>query len=465
MSIPKRAADGGLYNGTPAKRPKEKQQSDLLTFFSSGSGSYSIASTSLPTRYMPGPFVPVSLPFRPKPYKPGETPVTAQGNTSGDGIFIEPPPNPTITPEMLARARLPSPGPFVPVSLPFSPAPLPPSTISGGSMAGQTAQPYPPPQPVTTAKGPSQATLPFQARSKRDVTVKVEPVDGTALPSSSSQSIMALASSQTPTTDITVKTEPDTEPTLPSPLESQSPTTSAIKTPKSEPIDSTLRDSSRPPFYVIAAHAGAGVHPPELDSTTRASLRSSLSSPPPTDALSAVCSALATLEAAPQLNAGVGSNLTLDGRVECDASLMCGETGAFGAVGALSGVPRPSEAARAVLEHSQQGDTLGRVPPILLVGKGARAFALDRGVTGCEEDEMITEVSKNDWEHWKGRWEEIRGKELEGDDGREVKGALAARQDTVGAVACGFGDAPTLAAGVSRCAQKHFEHSQSDVCF
>ena len=53
-------------------------------------------------------------------------------------------------------------------------------------------------------------------------------------------------------------------------------------------------------------------------------------------ALDAVISSISILENDACLNAGYGSNLTIDGQVECDASVMS-DNGGFGSVGAVSG--------------------------------------------------------------------------------------------------------------------------------
>ena len=79
-------------------------------------------------------------------------------------------------------------------------------------------------------------------------------------------------------------------------------------------------------------------------------------------------------------NAGIGSNLTLDGKIECDASIM--DEQSFGAVGAVSGISNicqeimflnkkyvkdiqnPITVAWALLHGQQQGLMEGgRIPP------------------------------------------------------------------------------------------------------
>ena len=53
-------------------------------------------------------------------------------------------------------------------------------------------------------------------------------------------------------------------------------------------------------------------------------------------ALDAVISSISVLENDACLNAGHGSNLTIDGQVECDASVM-NDSNEFGGIGAVSG--------------------------------------------------------------------------------------------------------------------------------
>lgn len=79
--------------------------------------------------------------------------------------------------------------------------------------------------------------------------------------------------------------------------------------------------------------------------------------------LDAVVGATIVLEDSPLTNAGYGSNLTLDGTVECDASVMDGSSLQFGAVGAVSGIKNPVLLAKRLCEQQSIKFAYGRIPP------------------------------------------------------------------------------------------------------
>ncbi|KAG0333506.1 taspase, threonine aspartase, 1, partial [Podila humilis] len=92
---------------------------------------------------------------------------------------------------------------------------------------------------------------------------------------------------------------------------------------------------------------------------------------PDATATQVVVHMISILEDDPITNAGYGSNLNLDGVVECDASIMNGTTLGFGAIGAVSDFRNPIKVAATVLVESDLGPlSLGRIPPLLLVGPG-----------------------------------------------------------------------------------------------
>src|SRR5512138_3887926 len=124
-------------------------------------------------------------------------------------------------------------------------------------------------------------------------------------------------------------------------------------------------------------------------------------------ALDAVEAAVRLLEDDPTFNAATGATLTAAGDVECDASIMDGETLRCGAVAAVRDVRNPISLARAVMERSAH---------VLLAGPGASAFAREVGIPPHENGLLVTP-------HQRARWEAARA------------GAKASRTGTVGAVA------------------------------
>uniref|UniRef100_A0A2C9LDZ8 Threonine aspartase 1 n=1 Tax=Biomphalaria glabrata TaxID=6526 RepID=A0A2C9LDZ8_BIOGL len=136
----------------------------------------------------------------------------------------------------------------------------------------------------------------------------------------------------------------------------------------------------------VAVHVGAGNHSKLNESSykdicKKACKQALLLLKARCSALEAVTAAVAAMEDDELTNCGKGSNMTVTGTVECDASVMDGETLHFGAVGALSGVANPVVIASRLVEEQKLGPLpYGRVRPSILVGKGAQQFCVDRGI-------------------------------------------------------------------------------------
>ena len=142
---------------------------------------------------------------------------------------------------------------------------------------------------------------------------------------------------------------------------------------------------------VIVVHGGAGSISPEgmtpADSALRAhDLSAALqagydllqSGASPEEAVVAV---IEFLENSPYFNAGKGAVYNAEGKHELDASIMRGRDLNAGAVAGVSTVKNPIRAALAVMNES---------PHVMLSGKGAEAFAEERGVEKVENSYFDT---------------------------------------------------------------------------
>ncbi len=97
-------------------------------------------------------------------------------------------------------------------------------------------------------------------------------------------------------------------------------------------------------------------------------------------ALDAVEAAVTVLENDPTFDAGRGSFLTSDGRVQLDALLMDGGRMRAGGVACVERLRNPIQAARLVLEQS---------PHVYFVGPGAEAFAAAHGMPLIANAELV----------------------------------------------------------------------------
>jgi len=98
-------------------------------------------------------------------------------------------------------------------------------------------------------------------------------------------------------------------------------------------------------------------------------------------ALDAVEAAVVVLEDDPVFDAGYGSHLNADGKVECDAILMDAATLRAGAVAGLKRIKNPIRLARRIWQEC---------PHMMLVGEGAERFAEKSGLPLCDPGELVS---------------------------------------------------------------------------
>jgi beta-aspartyl-peptidase (threonine type) len=144
-------------------------------------------------------------------------------------------------------------------------------------------------------------------------------------------------------------------------------------------------------------------------------------------AVDAVEAAVAVMEDDETFDAGRGSFLTQDGRVQMDALLMNGENLRTGGVACVERLRNPIHAARLVLDKS---------PHVYFVGTGAERFARQHGMALCDNMELV--IPREQERLYKAQADERAGLPDETFSGSLVSGNDSGNlgsHDTVGAVA------------------------------
>jgi L-asparaginase / beta-aspartyl-peptidase len=149
----------------------------------------------------------------------------------------------------------------------------------------------------------------------------------------------------------------------------------------------------------LLVHGGAWAIPPDARAAHEAGVRAALEAGYAIlslggSAVDAVEAAVTVLEDDPTFDAGRGSFLTSDGRVQLDALLMDGGRMKAGGVACVERLRNPIQAARLVLEKSQH---------VYFVGPGAEQFAAVHGMALIDNSELVLDRERERLKHAKSR--------------------------------------------------------------
>ena len=97
------------------------------------------------------------------------------------------------------------------------------------------------------------------------------------------------------------------------------------------------------------------------------------------------------------INAGYGSSLTLNGDIECEASLLNVNTKQWSTVSCINKCINPIKAAEALLIKSNKILSFGRIPPIFLVGNDAEKWCQNNGIQLCNKNHLRTKEVYLKW--------------------------------------------------------------------
>ena len=141
-------------------------------------------------------------------------------------------------------------------------------------------------------------------------------------------------------------------------------------------------------------------------------------------ALDAVEEAVVIMEDDETFDAGRGSFLNREGKVQLDALIMDGGTLRAGGVGCVEHLRNPVRAARKILSES---------PHVYFVGEGAEKFAAEHGVPLCKNEDLVTPREVERLREYQA--ELASGEKQDGNDLFAPEHHPAISHDTVGAVA------------------------------
>ncbi len=174
---------------------------------------------------------------------------------------------------------------------------------------------------------------------------------------------------------------------------------------------------------VLVVHGGAWAMPDDMIDAHLRGVRNALAAgwrvlERGGTALDAIEEAIVVMEDDDTFDAGRGSFLNRDGKVQLDALIMDGATLRAGGVGCVERLRNPVRAARKILSES---------PHVYFVAEGAERFAAEHGIELCANKELVVAREVERLRDYQRQAEQVR-------NGNDLF-APAISHDTVGAVA------------------------------